>query len=221
MLVRFIFQSSTYTVQAGSVPNVTACTLLVEGDYLPRAVMDQKLALYSKTPLYLSYLDMQRQQTAQLGMAASTTYTINLTAISGLVAYMWIGLRPNAQSSTNQYTFSTTSNLASIDVQDANGQSIIGYYQRTPVPEISVYGYPQELHNQFNLNVGAIMLKFCESPVTSFTYGSNSGSNVFTGYEKIVLTTNASFSTADTQVCIYARTYNNILVEGGELKRLN
>jgi hypothetical protein len=221
--IRFTFQSSTYTVISGSIPTVTAATLLLEGVYEPKEIADMKSQMYMKSPLTVKFLDRQRNTTT-LALAASSTYEVNLSSINGLCAYLWFGIRAAARTAANQLTFTATQSVSSFDIQDQNGQSIIGFYARqiSPVDENSCIVYAESgLDNTFPLFTGLVMVPFTENINHSFMYGAGHGFQLFSSYEKLRFTTSSIFTPGNFEIVVLAAMYNQVYIRNGFMIRAN
>lgn len=223
ILLRYTFQQSSYTIISGALPNVTQSILLLEGVYEPKSVMDLKYQLYMKSPLTVKFIDHFRN-TQQMTLAANSQYKIVLSALRGLAAWLWVGIRPAARTAANQYDFSATNALTNFDVQDQNGMSLIGFYQRqvTPFDDTTSIIYPESgFDNYFPRYTGLKLIPFAENVNLTFKTGANTGFQVFTSFEQLLFTTSASFTPGNYEILILAGIYNQCYIRGGSIIRAN
>src|ERR1700744_992173 len=83
------------------------------------------MKMYKNLPLDFPFLSNQRTS-YPLTIATSSSYQIQLNGLSGLVNCMFITVRATTITSSNIGTYVAA--LSTIDIQDSNGNSVIGYY---------------------------------------------------------------------------------------------
>lgn len=219
VMVRVTFQPSTFTIQSGTHPTVNAVELIAKGYYEKPSVMKAKLEYYKNNRTIIKYLDSQIFTISQ-AFAASSSYKFTLSSVSGLVAYLWIGLRPAARTAANQTDFTVTNGVLNYDILDRSGHSISGSYPRTQ-REAKYIVYPQRSDNQMSLNTEAIFHPFCSDPTRSFRTGANTGFHAFDGVNQLVLNTSGTFVPGNYELVVSARIYNHAIIEKNSIKRVN
>lgn len=217
MLIRFNFHPTARTIISGALPDCTGAQLLIRGCYEPRHILEHKNKLYQNVPLTVKYLDNQRHEQT-MTLAASSSYTIVLSSIRGLVSYLFVVIRPAALTAANSVSFDA--NINTVDIQDNSGNSMIGRYART-LTEARNLIYAECFENSFNLNSNFFFLPFSESPASSFKSGANLGYAPFDGFDKLILTTGAGLTPGNFEVCVYAKVYNHCTISQGRILRLN
>lgn len=219
LLFNFQFAPSSINVITGTTPTVNTMQLLFRGAYDAPSVRQMKMQMYRSLNLDFPYLGVQRS-TYQYTLAASTTYNIQLSGFAGIACCLFITVRAVPITSSNVATYVAAIN--NFDVQDQNGQSLLGYYLRDVADTINFRSDQQIMSleyfdNAFSLNSFFYFVSWSRSPKTDMLTGSSHGFCALTGFEVLKITTNSGLSGGSYQVDVWARTYETLRCRAGEL----
>ncbi len=152
--------------------------LLLRGSYEPTQVTNSKVKLYrSKEILTVPYLHPQNMQHT-LSLTASSTYSVVLSGIKGLVAQLAFVIRQSPIANVGAGVFQDI--ITTFDIQNANGESMLGHYS-LHVDESQQLIYPEKYDNLFSSNSNFIVIPFSKNPSHSLKDGVNDGYQPFNG----------------------------------------
>ena len=212
LLIKFYFNSSTLNLIAGAAPIVNNATLLLKGFYEEPAQSQKRKELYmGNTPIIMPFMNFQRMN-QPLTLAPSSTYSIVLSGIRGISAGIIFTIRPTAITAANQSNYEL---VESYDLQNASGESMIGYYRMNDAD------HKIEAAEMFD-NLFASFKNFYVIPFSShitwdYTSGANNGFSVFTGFEKLSFTTPSTLVGGAYTIDIRCLTHESIIVKQGTL----
>jgi len=116
----------------------------------------------------------------QMTLAPNTQYSIVLSGIRGVCANIFFIVRALPFTVSNQASYIQ---MYDMDVQDQNGQSILGYYRR--LYSDMVLDYVESFNSLFINYVNVHMITFSNNMFSDFSKGTNYGSQCFTSFEKL------------------------------------
>ena len=126
ILIRVYFQPLAMTTVSGGTLTCTSCSLQLYSRDQPQALQDAQERFYrDKIPTCLSFLNIQRM-TQVMSLAASSTYEIVLTGISGIASCMFFTIRPASITASNCITYTA---IQDFDLLDPSGSSLIELYK--------------------------------------------------------------------------------------------
>jgi len=102
-----------------------------------------------------------------------------------------------------------------MDVQDQNGQSLLGYYRR--LYSDMVLDYVESFSNLFINYVNVHMITFSNNMFSDFSRGTNYGSQCFTSFEKLSFTTPSTLSSGSYQIDIWSNSHEFACINKGIL----
>lgn len=211
LLIRCYFDSAALNVVTGSLPSVTNCYLELRGRMFPNKIKLERNKTYSNFDYRLPYLGIQRMN-QQMTLAPSTQYSIVLSGIRGVAANIFFIVRALPFTAANQATYIQMSDM---DVQDQNGQSILGFYRR--LYSDMQLDYIESFNNLFINYVNVHMITFSNNMFSDFSKGTNYGSQCFTSFEKISFTTPSTLSSGSYQIDIWSNTHEFACITNGLL----
>ncbi len=203
LLFEFRFWPATRNVLAGAVPLTDNCTMLLRGAYDTPQVVELKTKMYSGA-VDLPFTSRQRF-TQSIALTPSSQYTVVISGINGLVSDLFWTLRAIPITNTNQGTFANAG-VNTYDIEDQNGQSLTGYYQRD-YSDSNIIGL-EYFSNAMQKIANFTFITFNRDPCRTYKDGSCSGFQPFTGFEKLIFTTNSTMVAGNYQLDIYAKVYN-------------
>jgi len=213
LTIRIVFNPASINVVAGANPRVDDCYLLLRGHDEPEAITQKRMENYMTKSLTIPYLHPVRMSQT-LTLAASSEYSIVLSALRGLCSSLTFTIRSSPITSANMGTYSSA--VASFDIQNGSGESLTGHY-RMQYDENKDIVYSEKFDNKFGDHSNFIMIPFAESPVHAFQTGSNHGFNTFTGFEKLSFTTSSALVPGAYQIDVYANMHTSATIEKGVL----
>lgn len=211
LLIRLRFNTSAYTILAGTVPPTVDCALQLRGRMEPDEIKQERNNSYMHLHHSLSFLGVQRMA-QQLTLAASTQYSIVLSGIQGIASTFYFTIRALPLTGANQVTFIPVQDF---DVQEQDGRSMIGFYRRTfDDMRLDV----SECFNNLFINyVNTHIVPFSNNPVQDYVKGSNHGYQCFTSFEKLSFTTTAALVPGNYQIDIYCSAHESAFIDNGIL----
>lgn len=215
VLLRFTFNPRQLNFTTAGALDCTNCVLLLKGSYEPKSVDEYKMKIYRLDNVDFPFLNVQRTSYT-MTLAAATQYQIILSGIAGLVAGLFVVVRASPVLAANIGTIVNA--IATIDIQNQSGNSIIGYYSRDRNDNDMVYW--QHFPNLFQTNSRFILINWNDCPLTAFHHGSSCGFRSFSGFERAVFTTDAGLAPGSYQIDIFARVYSTAVIRNNQLKVL-
>jgi hypothetical protein len=214
IMIRVVFHPTARTVITGSLPRVDSCVVLLRGFAMPAAVRAKKHQIYEQQSNLIPFLAPVRMSSV-MTLAASTTYSVVLSGIRGLVSDVVWGIRPAAVTASNQASFD--SNIDSFDLVDSNGTSLTGHYRHSATECKSIL-YIEHFHNRFNQNSNFLSFSWAADPADAYRNGHNSGFCAFTSFERLSFTTGSGLTPGDFELIVLARVYSEAKIERGEIR---
>ena len=203
---------SSLSLISGSVPNVTEACLILKGYHESDSITQGRCNLYrSQVPYKIPILNFLNHNDAQ-NLAASTSYTSKLVNIKGQVAGLFIAIRASAKTSTNQSNYVP---VASLDIQLAGGESIIGHYVR--LDKDMKIECSELFPNLFANKKDWYFVSFTSDPVGDYCTGTNHGFHTFVGTELLRFTTPAGLASATYDIDCHALQACHLHVQQGLL----
>ena len=221
--VKFELRPWTTFGQSGTAPQITTCGLILNQTNLDAGDMELKRAVYKTIngvlppPIQYRYLDQLYFSNGGVAMVPSNKYTYVLNSIRGMVSHLYFFLRPAGATGNNLNAFQ---NIASFDITDSNGTSIIQWN------EDAAFNLSNEYPDFFPDNALTSYLplytySFATSPKDNYAYGTQSGYWTFTNYEKIVITTPSTLVSGNYELVVYAAKYCNVFETDGLIQVKN
>lgn len=218
LLIRFTFNPSAQNLISGVTPTVTQMQLLLRGAYDTKKVRELKMRMYKTMPLDFPLMGCQRSQFTQT-IAASSSYKIQLQGITGLINCAWIFALPLPTTASNAGSYANI--FSSYDIQNNNGDSIIGYYQRSCFAadfrddnQLSTLEY---WDNTFSLNKNIIFVSFSRDPTADWRSGSSHGLQCWDGFNILAFNTSASATPGIYNIIVACKTAQTIKCRRGIL----
>jgi len=212
LLIRITFDSAGLNVISGTAPSVTNCYLQLRGRMFPNKIKLERNASYYKLCYRLPYMGIQRMN-QQLTLAPSTQYSIVLSGLRGVAHNLFFIVRALPFTASNQASYIQ---MYDMDLQDQNGQSLLGYYRR--LYSDMILDYIESFNNLFINYVNVHMITFSNNMFSDFSRGTNYGSQCFTSFEKLSFTTPSTLSGGSYQIDIWANTSEFALIDQGLLR---
>lgn len=213
LLIKFRMRPESETLITGSAATVDNVRLILDGYKEPQEFKESRIALYNNPGhnVVLPYLQWSRQYHA-VTLAANSEHSIVLSGIKGVVAAVIFNVVRDSDKNTPGTHFSNRA-ITKYDILDSAGNSLTGAFKKT-----GNYGYIQDAQHLDNKHLrvqSTYLIPFCENLSRDYHSGSNTGSEIFDGFQKLIFT-NGSATGAAT-VRIWALTHQNLLVNGGDI----
>jgi len=186
----------------------------MRGHYEAPKVSGMKFNLYKNKLISSPYLHPVRMSET-LTLAASTEYSITLSAFRGVCALMAYTLRALPLTAANQATYVT--DITDHNVNNNNGESMLGHY-RISYEESRDIVYHEKFDNLFADNSGFAIFPFSTNPVDSYKRGNNHGFQPFTGFERLSFTTASTLTPGSHRVDVYGWFYSTSHVQQGQIR---
>ena len=215
LLVRVLFNTTALTHVSGSLLDVSNCVLNLRSRDQPNALQSEQENFYTgPIPLSLCFQNIQRQSVV-MTLAASSTYSITLSGINGIVSTLFWTIRPAAITASNCITYYAPQDF---DIQTSDGSSLIGFTRRTGTE--ALWDYAECFDNLFRKNVNFNCVPFSNDPVNDYANGSNYGYMPFTSFEKLSFTTASTLVGASYTIDIIAFVHDNINIVNGRAQSM-
>ncbi len=211
LLIRVYFDSATLNLVSGTLPSVTNCYLELRGRMFPNKIKNERNASYHNLEYRLPYLGIQRMN-QQMTLAPNTQYSIVLSGIRGVAANLFFIVRALPFTVSNQASYIQ---MYDMDVQDQNGQSLLGYYRR--LYSDMVLDYVESFNSLFINYVNVHMITFSNNMFSDFAKGTNYGSQCFTSFEKLSWTTGSTLSAGQYQIDVWCNSHEFACINKGIL----
>ncbi len=212
ILVRVYYQPTALTTVSGGLLTCNSAVLQLHSRDQPQALQNEQERFYkdSAIPTNLSFMNIQRMQQS-MTLAASNTYEIVLSGISGIASCLFFTIRPASITASNCITYYEPLNY---DLLDASGASLIGYTRKGTTEQL--YEYATCFDNKFRKLINFNVCPFSSDPVSDFVAGTNNGYMPLTTYEKLSFTTGAGLSSAAYTIDIWAYVQDELRIKDGK-----
>ena len=211
LIIKLYFNPTSLTHLAGSLVHTDSIQLLLKGYREPQKVKDQRMSLYSGK--YLIPVITNQRMNQVITLAASTSYSILLSGLKGLIGGIFFTMRNAVITGATQGTYYLE--FDQLDVQNADGSSLLGFYKR-PIAERGLDSC-EMFNNRMTFNSNFVYIGFAENIVNDVITGSNSGMEVFNGFEKLVFTTSSAIAPAAYQIDIFALTHQALVINSNTI----
>ena len=201
---------SALSLISGLVPNVTEACLILKGFHESDSMTQSRCNLYrSQVPYKIPILNFLNHNDTQ-NLAASTQYTSKLVNIKGQISGLFIAIRVSAKTAANQSNYVP---IASLDLELAGGDSIIGHYQR--LDEDMKIECAELFPNLFANKKDWYFVSFTSDPVGDYTTGTNHGYHTFVGTEILRFTTAAGLALTAYDIDVHALQCCHLHIQSG------
>ena len=210
LLVRVHFETFSQYAVSGTLPDITAASLILKGVNEPRDVVETRANTYLTNKICIPYANWQQMNITQT-LAASSRYEIILNGLTNISLALFITVRPSPLVAATFATY--TDAIEDIDIQNADGSSLSGHYFRD-ASDLKIDA-AEILPNTFAQNTNAVIIPFSDELVYDFATGSNNGFIILSSFEKIAFTTKAGLAGGSYRIDIYSLAIESMTVDRG------
>ena len=212
---------SRSAVESGSGVLVTnAITLLCECEQLPQNELQQLMQLHRESPVMYPLLDCSPLSVNQT-FSASTTYSIQISNVNGLVPYAVGGFRASkSNASAGLRTFANPGNTATLELIDSGGQNQNGGSTVT-VAQLRYIEAPKYWRGKLATNLPVIPISFCLDPMAAVGFGVKQGGYYHDSKDVLRITLPSTWSSSAYTLDLYYSVWRQIICTGGRLVKVD
>ena len=212
---------SRNAVESGTGTLVTDdVKLLMECEQLPQNELEQLLELHKQSPVMYPVLDCSVLTIGQT-YTASTQYSLNLTNVTGQVAYAIGGLRSSKSNTSAGYrTFADLGKTATLELKDSAGQNQNGG-SALEYAQIRYIEAPKYWKGKLASSLAVLPLCFCLDPAAAVGFGVKQGGYYFDSKDQLYIMPSSGFSSGTYTLDLYFHVWRQIVCVGGQLKRID
>ena len=222
-IIQFKFYPRNAVVTGSGTLNVVSASLVLDHQDMYNVQFDMLQKLYNDNILKFSYLDHQ-QATFTGTFTASTKTLIDLSTLTGKVAFLLIMLRSSVAPAGNGYSTLASigtqnrATLATIGLQNPSGNDILNHGTSLSVLDLAYHNARYFANTMFVQNQNIYPLVFCND-VQRAMRGDQSSFFYFDGTKyQAAVTPDSGFATGTYTCDVWAYYFKSVEIEDGVWK---
>jgi len=207
------FRASTDTLEAGAAPSIANIWLHIVGNSLPYKHANKMVKQYQTNTLDFCFTNIVVNQITS-SVAASSTYSLTLSGLSGMLAGGFIVFRTGSSGAALR----TFSSLASgqFDIVDSSDRTLLGGYK--PAAYNLIWDWQRLFGNDIGSNQPIYVVAHASSLQSFVQQGVMTGFNFYDGNNRLKFTTDSSWTSGTYNISYLAKQYAIIRLINGRIE---